>query len=85
MKAKLNEQDKAAIIDTGSSGVVVSETCFRRLNLSQDCKVEFIIKSDTETSKRTKKVLKDIKIRVGESNVVVLIIVLEGLHFDVLL
>ena len=39
MKALLNKQKVVAIIDTGSSGVVISESCFRRLGLVQDGEV----------------------------------------------
>ena len=43
MKALLNKQKVVAIVDTGSSGVVISKSCFRRLGLMQDGEVKFTI------------------------------------------
>ena len=36
MKALLNKQKVVATINTGSSGVMIYESCFRRLGLMQD-------------------------------------------------
>ena len=50
MKALLNKQKAVAMIDTGSSGVVIFEGCFRRLGLMQDKEVEFKTTSATDTN-----------------------------------
>ena len=85
MKALLNKQKVVAIIDTGSSGVVISESCFRRLGLIQDGEVEFTITSATDTNRKHRKIIKEVEIEVGKSRATVPAIILEGLHFDVLL
>ena len=85
MKALLNKQKVVAIIDTGSSGVVISESCFRRLGLIQDGEVEFTITSATDTNQKHRKIIKEVEIEVGKSKATVPAIILEGLHFDVLL
>ena len=85
MKALLNKQKVVAIIDTGSSGVVISESCFRRLGLIQDGEVEFLITSATDTNRKHRKIIKEVEIEVGKSKATVPAIKLEGLHFNVLL
>ena len=85
MKALLNKQKVVAIIDTGSSGVVISESCFRRLGLIQDGEVEFTFTSATDTNWKHRKIIKEVEIEVGKSRATVPAIILEGLHFDVLL
>ena len=57
MEALLNKQKVVAIIDTGSSGGVISESCFRRLVLMQDGEVEFTITSATDTNQKHRKVI----------------------------
>ena len=85
MKALLNKQKVVAIIDTGSSGVVISESCFRILGLIPDGEVEFTITSATDTNRKHRKIIKEVEIEVGKSRATVPAIILEGLHFDVLL
>ena len=62
MKALLNKQKVVAIIDTVSSGVLVSESCFRRLGLIQDGEVEFTITSATDTNRKHRKIIKEVEI-----------------------
>ena len=50
-----------------------------------DEEVEFTNTSATNTNKKLKKVLFGVKVTVGRNAATVLAIVLEGLHFDVLL
>ena len=85
MKALLNKQKVVAIINTRSSGVVIFESCFRRLGLMQDGEVKFTITSATDTNRKHRKVIKEIEIEVGKSKATVPTIILEGLHFDVIL
>ena len=77
-------QNVVAIIDTRSSKVVVSESCFRQLGLIQDGEIMFTITSATNTNWKTRKILKKLEVQVRNSKVMVPAIVLEGLHFDVL-
>ena len=51
----------------------------------QDGEVKFTIKSATDTNRKHKKVIKEIEIEVWKSKATVPAIILEGLHFDVLL
>ena len=50
LRACLNGKNVVAIVDTGSSGVVVSESCFCRLKLVHDIEIEFTITSATDTN-----------------------------------
>ena len=50
LRACLNGQNVVVIVDTGSSGVVVSESCFRRLKLVHNGEIEFTITSATDTN-----------------------------------
>ena len=68
-----------------SAGVVISKSCFDRLGMVKDEEVEFTITLATDTNKKVRTVLFGVDITVGEKTVKVLAIVLEGLHFDVLL
>ena len=61
------------------------ESCFRRLKLAHDGKVEFTITLATYTNWKNRKIMLKLEVEVGDSKVVVLAIVLEGLHFDVFL
>ena len=47
--------------------------------------VEFTITSATDTNKKLRKVLFGVEITIGRNTVTVPAIMLEGLHFDVLL
>ena len=46
LKALFSGQYVVAIIDTGSLGVVISESCLRRLGLIQDGEIKFTIKNE---------------------------------------
>ena len=48
--AKVNGKPVVAIVDTGSDGVVISESCFERLGLKEDNEVEYTITSATGTN-----------------------------------
>ena len=50
-----------------------------------DEEVEFTVTSATDTNKKLRKVLFGVEVTVGKNTVTVPAIVLEGLHFDVLL
>ena len=83
--AKLNGQMVVAIVNTGSAGVVISKSCFDWLGLVSDNEVEFTITLATDTNKKVRKVMFGVEVTVGDKTVRVPAIVLEGLHFDVLL
>ena len=55
------------------------------LGLVRDNEVEFTITLATDTNKKLRKVMFSVKVTVGDKTVCVPAIVLEGLHFDVLL
>ena len=74
-----------AIVNTGSAGVVISKSCYNCLWMNCDEEVEFTITSATDTNKKLRKVLFGVEVTVGRNTVTVPAIVLEGLHFDVLL
>ena len=63
MKALINKQKVVAIINTGSLGVVISKSCFRRLGLMQDGEVKFTITSATDTNRKHRKVIKEIEVK----------------------
>ena len=71
MKALLNKQKVVSLIDTGSSGVVISKSCFRRLGLLQDGEVEFTIALATDTNQKHRKVIKEVENEVGKSKAAV--------------
>ena len=85
LRTCLNGKNVVAIVDIGCSGVVVSESCFRRLKLAHNREIEFTITLATDTNQNNKRIMKKLEVKVGNSKVVVPAIVLEGLHFDVLL
>ena len=85
LRACLNGQNVVAIVDIGSSGVVVSESCFQRLKLVHNGEIEFTITLATDTNRKNRRIMKELEVKLGNSKVVVPAIVLEGLHFDVLL
>ena len=82
---KVNGKPVVAIVDTESAGVIISESCFERLGLKEDDEVEYTLTSATGTNKKLRKVLFGVKIAVGKNRKCIPVIVLEGLHFDVLL
>ena len=85
MKVLIEGHEVVAIIDTGSSGVVLSEACVSRLNLKPDDEVDFSITSATESVKKKRKIFFSLEVAVGDNSTSLPAIVLEGLHFDVLL
>ena len=85
MQAKLNGQMVEIIVYTGSAGVVILKSCFDWLGLVNNNEVEFTITLATDTNKKVRKAMFGVKIAVIEKTVYVPAIVLEGLHFDVLL
>ena len=50
LRACLNGKNVVAIVDTGSSGVVVSESCFHWLKLVHNGEIEFTITLATDTN-----------------------------------
>ena len=83
--AKVNGRAVVAIVNTGSAGVVILESRFERLGLAGDDEVEYTIISATDSNKKFRKFLFGVKIAVGKSKKSIPALVLEGLHFDVLL
>ena len=65
--AKVNGKPVVAIVDTGSAGVVISESCFERLGLKEDDEIEYTITSATSTNKKLRKVLFGVEIAVGKN------------------
>ena len=74
-----------AIVDTGSAGVVISESCFERLGLKEDDEVEYTITLALGTNKKLREVLFGVEIAVEKNKKCIPAKVLEGLHFNVLL
>ena len=62
--AKVNDKAVVAIVDTGSTGVVISKSCFERLGLVGDDEVEYTITSATITNKKLSVVLFGVEIAV---------------------
>ena len=85
LPVKLNGHTIVAIVDMGSAGVVISKSCYDCLWTNCDEEIEFTITSATDTNKKLRKVLFGVEVTVGRNTVTVPSIVLEGLHFDVLL
>ena len=83
--SKVNGKPVVAIVDTRSAEFVISESCFERLGLKEDDEVEYTITSATGTNKKLRKVLFGVEIAVGKNKRCIPAIVLEGLHFNVLL
>ena len=55
--AKLNGQIVVAIVDIGSAGVVIPESCFNWLKLVNGNEVEFTITLATDANKKVRKVM----------------------------
>ena len=85
LPVKLNGYNIVAIVNTGSAGVVISKSCYDCLWMNCDEEVEFTITSATDTNKKLRKVLFSVEVTVGSHTVTVPAIVLEGLHFSMLL
>ena len=62
LRACLNGQNVVAIVDTGSSEVVVSESCFQRLKLIHNGEIEFIILSATYTNQKNRRIMKKLEV-----------------------
>ena len=73
------------IVNTGSAGVVILRSCYNYLWMNCDEELKFTITSATDTNKKLSKVLFGVEVIVGRNLVTVPAIVLEGLHFNVLL
>ena len=85
MKALIGEIEVVAIVDTDSSGVVVSKSCVSYLKLVPDDEVEFKITSAINSTKKLHNLFYNLSISVNGVVVDLSAIVLEGLHFDLLL
>ena len=83
--AKLNGHSVMGIIDTGSSGVIVLQSCVNRLKLKEDGRIAYTLTMPNDTSSQERKIFEGIKIDVGKSSVVLPALVLDGLHYNVLL
>ena len=82
---KVNGEQVVAIVSTRSAGVVISESCFEKLGLVRDDRIEYTITSATDNNKKLRKVLFGVKIAVGKIKKPIPALVLEGLDFYVLL
>ena len=63
----------------------ISQGCFERLSLQEDGVIDFLLTSATGKFKKPRKYFKGMAITVGKSVVSLPVIVLEGLHYDMLL
>ena len=82
---KLNSQLVIGIIDTGSSGVIVLLSCVDWLNLREERQIAYTLTMPNDTFSQERKVFKGTKVDMGKSLVVLLALVLDGLHYNVLL
>ena len=73
-----------AIINMGSSGVVVSQSCVDKYALKVNDEIKFHINKASSSTKK-KPVIFALCIEVGSSSVVLPALVMDGLHFDLLL
>ena len=53
--------------------------------MAQNGEIEFTITLAIDTNQKNRRIMKELKVKVGNSKVVVPAIALKGLHFDVLL
>ena len=83
--AKVSNKTVSAIVDTGSTVIVISRRCFDRLGLVKDAEVLLTLSSVTNTVMAPQKVFYNVKIQVGRSVTRLPAIVAEGLQFDLLL
>ena len=56
-----------AIVDTGSAGVVMSESCFERLGLKEENELDYTITSAMGTNKKLRKVFLGVEVAVGKN------------------
>ena len=85
LKVKVNGKNVTAILDTGSSGIFISEHFFKQISIKEDKEVKFAILLATQNSKKKRKLIFNLKVELGKTNVLISALVLEGLNFDVLL
>ena len=63
----MNGKPVVAFVDTGSAEVIISESCFEKLELKGDNEVEYIITSATYTNRKLRKVLIGVEIAAGKA------------------
>ena len=85
VKVLLRDNKVVAIVDTGSSGIVVLETYVQRLNLIPDNEVKFSITLATNSTKKNCKLFYDLKIFISNVSIFYLLFIFKKLQFDLLL
>ena len=83
--AKVFSRNVVAVVNLGSSGVVVSCSCVSCLNLQPDDQVKMNIASLNGVEKKTRSVSFDVPIKVGHSLVSLPALVADSLFVDILL
>ena len=83
--AKLNGHSVIRIIDTGSSGVIVLQSCVDQLKLKEDGWIAYMLTMPNDTSSQERKIFEGVKIDMGKSSIVLPVLVLDGLHYNILL
>ena len=83
--AKKFSRNVVAVVNSGSSSVVISCGCVSCLNLQLDDQVEMNIASLNGVEKKTRSVFFDVPIEVGHYLVSLLALGADGLFVDVLL
>ena len=73
------------INDTGSSSVIVLQICVNQLNLKENRRIRHTLVISNDTSIKEIKIFEVIKIDVGKSSAVPLLLVSDGLYYNVLL
>ena len=81
---KIFSKNVVAVVNLGSSGVVVSYGCVARLKLEPENQVEMNIASLNRVEKKIRDVFFDVPIEVGQSLVMLPALVADGLFVDVL-
>ena len=85
MPEKIFSKHVVAVVDLGSSGVVVSCGCVACLKLEPDNQVEMNIASLNGVEKKIRDVFFDVPIEVGQSLVMLPALIADGLFVDVCL
>ena len=85
VSAKIFLKNVVAVVNLGSSGVVVSCNCVSCLGLKPDDQVEMNIASTNGVEKKSRSVFFDVPIEVGSSLVSLPALVADGLFVDVIL
>ena len=83
--AKIFSRNVIVVVNSGSSGVVISCICDSCLNLQPDDQVKMNIASLNGVEKKTRSVFFDVPIEVRHSLVSLPALVADGLFVDVLL